>query len=244
MTGQASISASLRLKRNKNVTEEDSEDSESYVEDWRRRMFKLLSVVDTESFGNIRINDDKDLFQTFVEFCLIHFATCSSWKWKAYNNVLSNIFTASDEALAMLLLENNINDLKKTHETKEKLQRYQSRPKYTKVEQSSSERFRGWHKKGIKRYNELYRCIVENRETDYSKNHEEDMQIEFAEICGKNGNNLNEVEDEYSDDDSCEGIEAIDGFVGDRNTSREMPNLEGTGEIGEPITTILESVIV
>ena len=113
MTGQASISASLRLKRNKNVTEEDSEDSESYVEDWRRRMFKLLSVVDTESFGNIRINDDKDLFQTFVEFCLIHFATCSSWKWKAYNNVLSNIFTASDEALAMLLLENNINDLKR-----------------------------------------------------------------------------------------------------------------------------------
>ena len=75
MTGQASISASLRLKRNKNVTEENSEDSESYVEDWRRRMFKLLSVVDTESFGNIRINDDKDLFQTFVEFCLIHFAT-------------------------------------------------------------------------------------------------------------------------------------------------------------------------
>ena len=55
-----------------------------------------------------------------------------NWRYNAYNTVVSYIFTESDEAFAMMLLENNIDDYKQLIELKRKLTRKEVKPKYTK----------------------------------------------------------------------------------------------------------------
>ena len=45
--------------------------------------------------------------RTFVDLCLITLSSASAWRYKSYSNVLSDIFTSSDKAFAMFMLENN-----------------------------------------------------------------------------------------------------------------------------------------
>ena len=45
-----------------------------------------------------------------------------NWRYKAYNAVVSDIFTQSDEAFAMLLLENDANDYVKMIEIEQNCQ--------------------------------------------------------------------------------------------------------------------------
>ena len=40
---------------------------------------------------------DTGLFQTFIDYCLIHFIIFINWKCKAYATLVLDIFTESDE---------------------------------------------------------------------------------------------------------------------------------------------------
>ena len=51
---------------------------------------------------------------------------------------------------------------------KRKLTRKESKPKYIKSDNKNN-KFYGWHKKGIQRYNELVWTVNSNREIDKSK---------------------------------------------------------------------------
>ena len=73
-----------------------------------------------------------------------------NWRYAAYNTVVSDIFTESDEAFSMMLLENNIDDYKQLIKLKGKLTRKESGPKYTK-DPNVNEKFKGWSRKGIKK---------------------------------------------------------------------------------------------
>ena len=153
-----------------------------------------------------------------MELCLTHFVSSTSWKWKAYNVLISETVNPSDEAMAMLLLENSIEDLRLTCRRKEKILRHQSRSKYTKVELGSPEKFQGWHNKGIRRYNQLFRAVSEYRKRRESKDFEETLQQEFAVLCGKSGTCTGDgegIDDDYDGDDNSTCTEAIDGFVGE-----------------------------
>ena len=59
------------------------------------------------------------------------------WRYNACNVVISEIFTASDEALCILLIENNAEDYAKMFQEQKKVSRKDARPKYTKVECSN-----------------------------------------------------------------------------------------------------------
>ena len=54
------------------------------------------------------------------------------WRYTAYNTVVSDVFTESDEDFFMLLLDNNVDDYKQLIEFKRKLIWKETRPKYTK----------------------------------------------------------------------------------------------------------------
>ena len=99
---------------------------------------------------------------------MIHFCSSINWRYKAYNTVLSDIFTESDGTFAMLLLENNSRDYKKLMEEKRKLTRKEAHPKYTK-DVNENHKFKGWSRKGIRRYNKLIIIVRQNRNTVYSK---------------------------------------------------------------------------
>ena len=184
LTGSAEVSATSRLKKFQDTSDRDNQED---LIDWNQMLTKLMRIVGKEEFIDLRLNEDTDLFRTFLEFCLIHFVSSTSWRWKAYNVPISEIFTPSDEAMAMLLLENSIEDLRLISRRKEKILRRQSRSKYTKVELGSPEKFQGWHNKGIRRYNQLFRAVSEYRKRRESKDLEEALQQEFAVLCGKSG---------------------------------------------------------
>ena len=54
----------------------------------------------SEGLVNIRVKDQRDLFDTFVNYCLVNFTILLNWRYKAYNTNLSNIFSKSDKVCA------------------------------------------------------------------------------------------------------------------------------------------------
>ena len=109
-------------------------------------------------------------------------------------------------------------------EEKRKLTRKQAQPKYTK-DVNENHKFKGWSRKGIRRYNKLIIIVRRNRNTAYSKEVEVKLMNNYKEICGKmhSGNSDDDESDsDISDDDS---FEAYDGFAGEstgENTASEI----------------------
>ena len=72
----------------------------------------------------MRINGEYDSeFITFINLCLVHFTTSQTWRYTRYNTYILNMFTVADEALAMVLLENNADDYQKIISMKQTLTR-------------------------------------------------------------------------------------------------------------------------
>ena len=128
--------------------------------------------------------EHKEVFLTFVNICLVHFCSSMKWRYHAYNSVISDIFTESDEAFAMLLLENNAKDYKQMVVLKRKLTRKEAMPKYTK-DLNMNEKFKGWSTSGIKRYNNLVKIVKRNRKCSHSNTMEMECKNEYAKLCGK-----------------------------------------------------------
>ena len=202
-------------KRAKENRENEEENASGQFDKWKRNIAKLIDFVDSREFPDMQLQEDADLFRTFLEFVLVHFVSCTTWRYKCYNTPVSQIFTVSDEALAMLLLENSMQDLKWVVRRGQKIPHNISMPKYTKKMEGSSEKFKGWHKSGIKRYNKLYQRILTNRVRKESLEKEDLIQDEFVKISGRDrrGATVNMLDD--SDDDSTSDFEPIDGFIGE-----------------------------
>ena len=227
LTGNAIKSATKMAttpKRAKENRENEEENVDNQSNSWKTKIVKLINFVDSDEFQKLRLQKDADLFRTFLEFVLVHFVPCITWRYKCYNIQVSKIFTVSDEAMAMLLLENSVQDLKWVLRRQEKIPSNLSMPKYTKTMLGSTDRFRGWHKSGIKRYNVLYRTILTNRVKRESIEREELILDEFVKITGRDrGSNNIDILD-LNDDDSISDFEPIDGFLGDEPVVIESPS--------------------
>ena len=155
--------------------------------------------------------ENKAVFSTFINICLVYFCSLMNWRYTTYNTVVSDIFTESDEALYMLLLENNVDDYKQLVDLKRKLTRKEARPKYTK-DSNVNENSKGWSRKGIKRYNDLIKVARLGRMTEVSKEMEIELKMKYVEMYGKSGvrNSLGDNGD--SDESDSEDLEAYNGF--------------------------------
>ena len=208
LTGKVSITADARVK---NINQD--EDSTEIV---MKKMKTLIELAASNGgLENIRKNEEqKEVFLTFVNTCLVHFCSSMTLRYAAYNTVISDIFTESDEAFAMLLLENNAKDYNQMVIQKRKFKRSEANPKYTK-DPNDKEKFKGWSKDGIKRYNYLVKVVKRNRKLTHSKEMEVELKDKYAKLCGKDGkrNNEGDLCEGYESDD--ESLEAYDGFAGD-----------------------------
>ena len=81
----------------------------------------------------------------------------------------------------MLLLENNVDDYKKLIDLKKRLTRKEARHKYTK-DSNVNESYKGWLRKGIKRYNDLIKVVRLCRNTQVSKDIEIKLKLIYARI--------------------------------------------------------------
>ena len=193
----------------------------------QERINELISVgFSDEGLLSLRTNKDLyDEFETFVNFCLVHLVTSMDWRYNACNNVISDIFTVTDEAFCILLLENNLVDYQKAAEKKRKISRKESQPRYTQGGISMSN-IKGWDRKGIKRFNKLVQGIQRNRSTETSKEMEMQLKDHYMDMCGKK-NSPSGAEGDDSDDNESdpEELEAYDGFAG---TVEETPVIDVT----------------
>ena len=141
--------------------------SEDVIEDSDKVKEKMMKIIDmaVEGKGLEKLrceSDNMHIFRTFVSYCLIHFTTSINWRYKACNSTISQIFTESDEALCILLIENNAKDFARTYHEQRKIGRKESRPKYTKVE-CVEKKFKGWDRRGIRRFNKIVAAVKKQR---------------------------------------------------------------------------------
>ena len=182
----------------------------------QERIDELIKVgFSDEGFLALRTNKDLyDEFETFVNFCLVHFVTSMDWRYNACNNVVSEIFSVTDEAFCILLLENNLLDYQKAAEEKRKISRKESQPRYTQGGISMSN-IKGWDRKGIRRFNKLVMAVHKNRMTETSKEMELQLKDHYMDICGKKKSQTDAEDDDSDDDESDEEeLEAYDRFAG------------------------------
>ena len=223
LKGDAKMSAETRLRiwNSNNNTDKDAHDIVANTE-IRENMMEVVKIAaEGVALQDIRTNyDNMSLFKTFVNLCLIHFTTSISWRYKACDSVISDIFTVTDEALCILFLENNADDYVRVYQEKKKIDRKESRPKYTKVD-NVQKKFKGWDRKAIKRFNEIVMCVKRNRDSSESKKIEEELRLRYKQIAGRDGDCLDGRNgNDDSDESENEELYAYDGFAGD------VPNIQ------------------
>ena len=161
LTGKVVIDAESRLKLNyaKLKTDELGSEDDNSV-DVKEDSEKLIELAENNKvFEDMWCDvENKAVFGTFVNICLVHFCSSINWRYTAYNTIVSDIFTESDEAFAMLLLENKVDDYKQLIELKRKLTRKEARQKYLK-DPNVNENVKGWLRKGIRRYNSIIKAL-------------------------------------------------------------------------------------
>ena len=200
LEGKEVCTADARLKAWM-MRDDSSETTSNRVQE---RINELFSVIlSDEGLLSLRTNEDYyDEFETFVNFCLVHFVTSMDWRYTACNNVISEIFSVTDEAFCILLLENNLFDYRKAAEEKRKIARKESKPRYTQDGISMSN-IKGWDRKGIRRFNKIVLAVHRNRLTETSKEMELQLKDHYMDICGKK-KSPNDAEDDDSDDDESD----------------------------------------
>ena len=217
MEGKVTVNGELRLKHG--IVEKDnitSTNDDSNSKSVQENISKLVTLAAGDT-GLIHLTEDignLDLLQTFINYCLFHFCTSMNWRYKAYSTLISDIFTDSDEALCMLLIENNASDYVKVMNNKTKISRKFAQPKYTKMD-NTSKKFKGWNRKGIQRFNVLVRAVKLSRESSCSKEMEIELKSRYQKISGRNINNDNyDSNESESDDSGDDDMQAYDGFAG------------------------------
>ena len=231
------MSAERRLTIwNSEETDHNEENDDETNENVKSKMMQIIEIaVAGEGLENLRMKEENiDLLHTFVSYCLIHFTTSINWRYKACCAAISDIFTESDEAMCILLIENNAADYAKMHREQRKISRKESKPKYTKVE-CVDRKFKGWDRKGIRRFNNIVTAVRKNRELSESKNMEQELKSRYAEVSG---NRTDNNEDEVDYDSELDELNGYDGFAGvtesNNETIENMANsvdLEGVANI-------------
>lgn len=213
----------------KDRLKEQDEDSEpGDLATVKTRIQELLDYLHTnpKEAHKLRTAEGGKHFDTFLDFFLIHMVKVVTWKTKAGVEKISEIFTISDEALALLLIENNLHDYREMCTSGQNVDRKNSKPKYTK--KIGNFVFQGWHWRGISRYNELWMSIKKERREQACILKEENLMQEYSDVLNPNDNmnlmgGMEELDGDAADI-AYECIDAIDVYNDMEDTTTGATN--------------------
>jgi hypothetical protein len=134
--------------------------------------------------------DNSGIYFDFIEYFVSAVVGKTFYKVNKCQKLLSEFTTISDEALAILILENNFDtwcDMATKNITKNSL----VLPKYTNGgtstgENASTRRYQGWSNEGIKRFNEYHQLVKTDRESSHARLFEESFRM-YCEDGGVSG---------------------------------------------------------
>jgi hypothetical protein len=122
---------------------------------------------DTKKLARLRI-EDVNAFHAFTVLCLRHTIGVMNWRLKHRKFVISDIFSLSDEALALVILENNAQLWKnKAYGTVTA----NAKARYMRKSQDGSVR-KDWSDEGKMRFNEIFTQVREMRPFSLSTTNE------------------------------------------------------------------------
>ena len=128
-------------------------------------------------------------FKVLAELCLSSVISSASWKANFSRVKLSNLLTVADEALALIVLENNVEEWIAQVEGKEQEKPSKKRKltRYTGKGRKIDGTKKGWSMEGKRRYNLIFDEVVKNRNGEFSKSRETDLLKDW-------GNNAAEMD--------------------------------------------------
>ena len=135
-------------------------------------------------------NDTSGMYFDFIEYFILAVVGKIYYKENRCENLLSDFTTVSDEALAILIIENNFDtwwDMAKRNITKDSgVGRKYTNGGTSAGTKASSRRYQGWSADGIKRFNEIFDLVKLNRSLLVAKSFEESFKS-FCENGGVTG---------------------------------------------------------
>ena len=201
------------------------------VENMRDAM-DMQQVLQMRSEGNI-------MYYDFISYSVSAVIGKMNYKKKSCSIVLLKYATVSDEAIALLILENNYEtwmDMALTGNTKtSKVLQKETNGGKSQGKVATSQHNRGWSDEGLCQFNELFDLVQKNRETPFAKEYEEN----FRKWCEAKaaGNKRKKVEKLYVEavqvrhelwsDDEEEGVAISDPYEG---TDHKWVKLDDIGE--------------
>jgi hypothetical protein len=188
-----------------------------------------LSRVLTSLDGNVKdLYSDEDAFASFIFYCLSTTIKKGTWRVGRNKKLVSQLFTPYDEALALLILENNCAGIKDlvangtpADKKKKIATKYTCRGQFKKGGDGGSVKKKadgghGWTKAGMRRFVELTRIVKDSRANSHRVALElrikDSYVIKRSSESGGNNNGDEDEEDEDEDDDDSEPVFVCTGI--------------------------------
>ena len=134
------------------------------------------------------------------------------------NKTVSEMFTVSDKALAIVMIENVIDDIKQMKDNNKGIKKGSFNNRYTNIDNCI-----GWSKKGIKRFNYVFGVLNKFEKTERNKQLDNIIREKYRQFSGLSrnivtneweGNNCNLLYDDDSDEsDEVVGIYEVNNIT-------------------------------
>ena len=129
---------------------------------------KLLRLG-PDGIENVQKNGSNGQFRLLAEIALSPMVLREQWKRNHTTALISAYITPSDEAFALLTMENNVNEWMKEAVYGKEFVEKGSLTRYTSSGKKRDGTKKGWTLEGRKRYNDLYDVVVLDRRSDRSQ---------------------------------------------------------------------------
>jgi hypothetical protein len=155
---------------------------------------RVLSYVE----GNLSdLFNDQEAFAAFVHYALSTTIKKSSWRLGRNKKLVSQLFTKYDEALALLILENNCAGIKEIVE-KGAADKKTIKTKYTCRGFKKSDGGRGWTERGMMRFSEIVELV------ECARNHvaraDNERKIKESYLVKRQNNDSDSADDDSDDE--------------------------------------------
>ena len=125
-------------------------------------------------------------FQLLCEICFEPMMSREQWKLNHSKIAISTLLTVSDEAFALLTLENNVEEWMELAVKGQDAVKKGDKTKYTSVGMNKDGTKKGWSLEGKKRFNEIYDAVVTERASQRSKAREAWLITEWSKTHNDN----------------------------------------------------------
>lgn len=163
------------------------DDNNDLVMDEGSVISEVLGRLERGTVEMFRTDGTYNEFKLIVNVCFPPMVPAKHWKQNKGELAVRNLLTISDEALALIVLENNYEewiDKAKGVEVDKK----RRKTKYTHGGQKKDGTRKGWSLEGRQRFNTIFTAIKLERDRATSKNREDRLMKEWAKKKDKPDN--------------------------------------------------------